>query len=353
MSRGQRPISYSAGVDSMRLNPIPVNQQALDRRELLTSRPRPRSPYWVRVHRAAMACRFEITLSGEDAASVGAAQTALREAARLEDQLSVFRDSSELTAVNRQAAHAPVRVSAELYEILGRSVELSRATDGAFDITSTPLSRCWGFLRRNGRVPGPAMIAAARALVGMSAVRLDPGARTVAFSRPGIELNLGSIGKGHAVQRIAEALKRSGVRHALVSAAGSSVFALGGRGGWAVDVTSRRVARGVLARLRLRNRALATSGAGEQYVDADGTRYGHVLDPRTGWPARGLLSASAIASDAASADALATAFLVGGEDLARRYCGAHPGTMALLTRDDEAATTLVIGRSAGVEVEQL
>ena len=337
----------------MGLNHIPAAPQTLDRRQLLTARPRPQSPYWVRVHRAAMACRFEVTRSGEDAAGVGAAQAALREAARLEDLFSVFRESSELTAVNRRAAREPVPVSADLCAILARCAELNRTTDGAFDITSTPLSRCWGFLRRNGRVPGAAMIAAARSLVGMSGVRLDREALTVAFARTGLELNLGSIGKGFAVQRIAAALKRSGVRHALVSAAGSSVFALGGRGGWPVDVTSRRVARRTLARLRLRNRALATSGAGEQYVDAGGTRYGHVLDPRTGWPARGVLSATAITSDAADADALATAFLVGGEDLARRYCDAHPGTMALLARDDDAATTIVIGRSAGVEVEQL
>ena len=324
----------------------------LGRRELLTAAPRSPSPCWLRVHRAAMACRFEVTLSGEDAAHIGAAQHALREAARLDAQLSVFRDTSELTRVNRRAYQDAVPVSRDLFSLLRRCHELHAATDGAFDVTSTPLSRCWGFLRREGRLPPQEAIDAARSLVGMSAVRLQPSSRTVVFDRAGLELNLGSIGKGYAVQRIAAALKRAGLRHALVSAGGSSVYALGGRDGWSVDVTSRRAGRR-LARLRLRHGAMGTSGAGEQYLDVNGTCYGHVLDPRTGWPARGLLSVTVVTANAAAADALATAFLVGGEDLARRYCATHAGTMVLLTPDDEGGGTTVIGTSAAVEVETL
>ena len=331
---------------------MPPVPRALGRRELLTGTPAARSPYWIRVHRVAMACRFEVTLSGEDAAQIAAARQALGEAARLDEQLSVFREGSELTRVNRRAAEGPVTVSPELFALLEQCRALTGATGGAFDITTTPLSRCWGFLRRNGRVPADDDIAAARALVGMEGVSLDTRARTVSFARPGIELNLGSIGKGYAVQRIAWLLRRAGIRHALVSAAGSSVYALGGRGAWPIDITSRRIAGRPVARLRLRHGAMATSGAGEQYVDASGGRYGHVIDPRSGWSAQGLLSATVIASNAADADALATACLVGGEPVARRYCQQQPGTLALLTRDDEFPTTLTIGGCDGVEVEE-
>lgn len=329
-----------------------VSPRSVGRRELLTGGPRVESPYWVRVHRIAMACRFEVKVSGEDASHLGRAQEALAEAARIEDRLSVFRATSELSAVNGRAAVAPVPVSDELFALLERCRRLHADTEGSFDITTTPLSRCWGFLRREGRVPPPEALDAARARVGMTAVRLDARDRTIAFERAGVELNLGSIGKGYAVQRIASALRRSGVRNALVSAGGSSVYALGRGDGWTVDLTSRRIGHRI-ARLRLRNGALATSGAGEQYVDADGTRYGHVLDPRSGWPARGLLSASVVASDAATADALATAFLVGGEDLARRYCDAHPATLAILTPDEAAGHTVTIGSHPGVEVDEL
>ena len=332
--------------------PVDRKPRSIDRRHLFTGRARPESPYWVRVHRTAMACRFEVTLSGEDADFVGRVQQALAEAARLERRLSVFRDDSELSLVNRGAGARPVTVSRELFNLLRRCHDLHAETGGTFDITSTPLSRCWGFLKRQGRVPDPEDLEAARRCVGMPHVILESRSRSVSFDRDGVELNLGSIGKGYAVDRVTALLGRVGVTHALISAGGSSVRTLGGRAAWPIDLTSRRTARRI-ARLRLRRGALATSGAGEQYVDAVGTRYGHVLDPRSGWPAQGLLSVSVAAADAATADALATAFLVGGEDLARRYCAAHPDTLAILTLDRPDARTILVGSHPGLEVSEL
>src|SRR5437763_50177 len=125
-----------------------------------------------------------------------------------------------------------------------------------------------------GRLPSADAIAAARALVGMSGVRLDPAARTVRFDRVGMEINLGAIGKGHALDRMAAVLRGRGVPHALLSAGGSSAVAVGGRGrGWRVDVRSRQAGNERLARLRLRDGALATSGAGEQFFEIEGRRY--------------------------------------------------------------------------------
>ena len=106
-----------------------------------------------------------------------------------------------------------------------------------------------------------------------------------------------------------------------------------------------------LTGLRLRNAALGTSGAGEQFIEVNGSRYGHVIDPRTGWPAAGVLSASVVTADAATADALATAFFVGGLDLARKYCDSHPGTLALITPDDGSNRPLVVGRYMGAVVD--
>jgi len=324
------------------------------RRNFLSGAPRRRSigdDYWIRVHRRAMACRFEITLASQDAGWVPAARAALDEIDRIEDQLSVFRESSALSAINRCAADGAVEIDEALLGLLDRCRELHAATSGAFDITATPLSRCWGFLQREGRVPSAAAIDAARASVGFDAVALDRGCRTVRFARPGIELNLGAIGKGYGLDRVAAGMRRAGVTDALLSAGRSSLLAVGGRAaGWFVEVISAIRSDGPLARVWLRDAALGTSGAGEQFVVADGTRYGHVIDPRTGWPAAGVLSASVIASNAADADALSTAFLVGGVDLAERYCSDHPDVVAIVTPDGGSEPRL-FGSTAGATVQ--
>jgi FAD:protein FMN transferase len=325
----------------------------ISRRRLLDAAsygPAVEADYWIRVHRRAMACRFEVTLGGEDAAHVAAAREALDEVDAVEARLTVFRESA-LVHVNRCAGSGPVAVDADLYDLLALCRELHRSTGGAFDVTSTPLSRTWGFLRREGRLPAEVEIAAACDLVGMDRVALDGAARTVRFDRPGMEVNLGAIGKGWALDTVARGLRRRGVGHALLSAGRSSVLAIatGARRSWPIDLRSPRLS-GRIARVHLSAGSLGTSGAGEQYVEVDGRRLGHVIDPRTGWPAEsGVLSASVLARHAAISDALSTAFLVGGLDLARRYCAAHP-VMAVMTMADGSGTQ-VIGRFPGADVE--
>jgi thiamine biosynthesis lipoprotein len=255
-----------------------------------------------------MACRFEVVLPGEDARHVAAARAALDIADRLEAQLSVFRENSELSGVNRCAAEQPTEVSRPLFALLQRAAKIHAETGGAFDITSTPLSRCWGFLHREGRLPDSQAIADALTHVGMKLVTLDVPSKTVRFQAPGVELNLGAIGKGYALDVMAKRLRRAGVQHALLSAGASSILAIGDDGaGWPVHIRPRLLDGARVARLRLRDAAIATSGAGEQFVVVDGQRYGHVLDPRTGWPASGVVSATVVTRDAALADALSTA----------------------------------------------
>ena len=313
--------------------------------------PRHASPqgHWVRVHRQAMACRFEVTLSEERAGDVAAAVDALGEAERLESALTVFRPSSAVMRLNQAAAVRPVVVDDELFALLERCRSLHDETDGAFDVTTTPLSRAWGFLDRRPARPSAEALGAARAVVGLSRVALDPDERTVRFVAHGMALNFGAIGKGYAVARIAARLASHGARDALVSAGGSSVAAIGPRR-WPVDVVSRTAGRAV-ARLSLSQAALGTSGAGEQFVEIDGVRHGHVIDPRTGWPARGVLSASVIADDAADADALATACYVGGEPVARRCAEGHSRRLVILV--PESGASLVIGGHPSVTVEVL
>ena len=304
-----------------------------------------------------MACTFEITLDQDDAAFVPAAQAALNQVDAIEARLTVFRDTSAIAELNRRAASAETFCDAELLALLTQCGELSHETEGAFDITSTPLSRCWGFLGRGGRVPSDHEITEARDVVGMHHVRLDPHRSTVRFLKTGVELNLGAVGKGYALDRVAATLRDGGLSHALLSAGRSSMVGVGGRGrGWSIDLVSpRRV--GAIARVWLRDAALGTSGAGTQFVMVNGRRYGHVLDPRLGRPAEGFLSATVICASrggsAADADALSTAFLIGGPLLAQRYCDRHPEVLVLLTPDDDSSTTLVIGDSANAEIAEL
>jgi thiamine biosynthesis lipoprotein len=321
-------------------------------RRALFERLRGRAPeggHWVKVHRPAMACRFEVTLAPEDARHVEAARAALDEVDAIEAVLSWFRDTSELTRVNREAAAGPVVVGPFLFALLGLCRELHALTGGAFDPASTALSRSWGFLDRRPQLPTEEAIADARARSGMDKVVLDGSARSVRFSIPGVELNFGAVGKGWALDRVAASLVERGVSRALVSAGGSSQRAWGALD-WELALEP---GRREIARLFLRDAALATSAAGEQHFEAAGRRYGHVLDPRTGRPAEGVRSASVVASEAAVADALSTAFLVAGPALAEAVCQARPGTQALMVLDGRPDEILVVGTRDGVSLEPL
>lgn len=313
-------------------------------------RPRAEADYWLRVYRQAMACRFEVTLAGDDA-DVPAARRALDRVDAIEDQLTVFRDTSAVSYINRTAAHQPVALDDHLLELLLRCAALHDETRGAFDITSTPLSRCWGFLRRQGRLPAGDELTRARECVGMRQVLLDAARRTVRFAQSGVELNFGAVGKGWALDCTAQTLRAGGVGHALLSAGRSSIRAIGAHGdGWEITLTSPRRER-PLARVRLRHGAMGTSGAGEQFFEVDGKRYGHIIDPRTGWPAEGTLSVSVLTTNATAADALSTAFFVGGAELARQYCATHANVLVVFTPDDDDHRTTLIGQFDGADVE--
>ena len=303
-----------------------------------------------------MACRFEVLLPSAATTDVAAARQALDHAGRLEDAWSVFRADSRLSQINRAAFDGPCQLDDELGALLWRCDRLSAATSGAFDITATPLSRCWRLLQREGRMPSPEAIAEARARTGRHLMEIRAsgagGANgasgwTIRFTCPGVELNLGAIGKGYAVGCVAAHLRQANVAQALVSAGDSSVEAVGAPpGGWPIALRGHDAG----ARVWLRHGALATSGAGEQGFQRNGVRLGHVLDPRSGWPARGVSRVTVAAPDAADADALATACFVGGPALAERVLADHDDLLVVFTLDASAAPR-IMGRSSGATVE--
>lgn len=302
----------------------------------------------VTLRRPAMACVFAVQfpLSQPDRRH---ALEAFAFIDRLEEQLSIYRDDSAIAAINRTAAATPVRVERLLFKLLERCRELWRESEGAFDVTAGPLVRVWGFTRREGRIPAPDELAAARQAVGMEKLVLDATERTVAFREPGVEINLGAIGKGYALDRVGGRLARLGYRECLLSAGSSSLLAIGKPSwddAWLVDIRDPADRERALAVVSLTDEALATSGAGEQFFEHEGRRYGHILDPRTGQPVAGILQASVVAPDATLAEALSTAFFVNGVAWAEAYCRRHPtiGAWLLPEPTTDRGPPIVLGR---------
>jgi FAD:protein FMN transferase len=275
----------------------------------------------IAVARNAMATRFEIVLHGEDPVALRAAgEEALDEIGRIEAQLSLYQPTSEIAHLNARAAREPVRVTPSLFRLFQQARELHAQTDGAFDITIAPLVRCWGFMGGQGHLPIPEKLAEARAQVGMHLIELNPENFTVHFAREGVMIDLGAIGKGYAVERAADLLKELEVGSALINGGTSSVYALGQppeMESWKVALEYPPKSPGespaLLAVVPLKNEALSVSAVWGKSFQAEGTTFGHVLDPRIGRPVEGTLLAAAVLPSATETDAFSTALLVAGE----------------------------------------
>lgn len=287
----------------------------------------------IRLSTPAMACEFSVIMNPGPAEQVSTASDALELVHALEDQMSVYREHSELSQLNRRAAGEPVPVESRLFALLKQSVRLCRETNAAFDPTSGPLIALWRRCRSEGRIPTQEEIERCLARSGIEHVSFDDSAQTVRFDRAGVELNLGGIGKGHALDRIAERLLDAGMQNWLLHGGHSSVLACGnhnGLGGWPVGIRNPLFPGERLATLVLKGQALSSSGSGVQFFRHGGRRYGHILDPRTGRPVEEMLSVTVLAPTAAEADALSTAFFVLGVEKARAFCDNHQGVSALL-----------------------
>jgi thiamine biosynthesis lipoprotein len=292
--------------------------------------------YLTRIGRRAMACEFEVVLNtGQYAYAPLAAVESLDIVDGLEQQMSVFRDDSEISELNLAAFDQPVEVETRLFELLALGAQLNCDTGGAYDLTAGPLSRIWGFYQRAGRVPTEDELTEAMSRVGTEKLELDLDRRTVHFRTSGMEINLGSIGKGYALDRASEIMARHVINDYLLHGGQSSVLARGSRGrfnsaeiakreGWWIGLRHPLRPNQRMAEVRVLNRALATSGSAVQFFMHEGRRYGHILDPRTGSPAESSLSATVLAPTAAMADAISTACYVLGRDAALEFCRARP-----------------------------
>ncbi len=288
-----------------------------------------------------MATRFEIVLHGGPAPSLRAAgEEALDEIDRLEAMLSLYRPGSEVARLNREGHRQPVRVTPELFRLLDRARRLTAETGGAFDITIAPLVRCWGFMGGTGALPETADVVAARELVGMHLVELNPESFTVRFAREGVMLDLGAIGKGYAVDRAAEILREAGVTSALIHGGTSTTYAVGRQADgspWKVAITRPDTDSNPapLAVAELEDTSLSVSAVWGRAFRDGARRYGHVLDPRTGRPAEGALMTALVLPSATESDALTTALLT-APALHAGLREQHPGLRSLLVTGPES-----------------
>ncbi|MDH3713822.1 MAG: FAD:protein FMN transferase [Gammaproteobacteria bacterium] len=267
---------------------------------------------WFNDERTLMGTQVRIELWADNALQARPAiSAALAEIARIDAAMSVYRDDSEVSQLNQHAAKAPVRISAELFELLERAIGVFELTEGAFDITYAAAGVLYDF--RDAQRPDEQALGQALQSVGSQRLLLDHGSRSVFFSQPGVRIDLGGIAKGYAVERATAALQRRGIHHALITAGGDSRF-LGDRRGrpWRIGIRDPRNLERSAALLSIADEAISTSGDYERFFVEDGIRYHHILDPTTGRSSQAVTSVSVIGPDATITDALATGLFVLG-----------------------------------------
>jgi FAD:protein FMN transferase len=246
-----------------------------------------------------MGTTYSVVVYGTDRYRMqSAVELAFEEVRRLDQLLSNYRKDSELSLLNQNAAERPVNASKELFDLLSACVRYSEASDGAFDITVGPLMKVWGFYKGSGRFPHRAEIRGAMANVGYKNLVLDAGQQTVRFRRAGVEIDPGGIGKGYAVDRMVAILKNNGIQSGLITAGSSSIYGIGAppteSKGWKIAIKHPKEPDRSVEEVFLKDMSMSTSGNYEKFFRVAGKVYSHIMDPRTGYPAPGMLQVSVV-----------------------------------------------------------
>ena len=253
-----------------------------------------------------MGTMAQVTIFGMEAGDAeAAASAALNELHSVESVMSTWKERSEISVLNRESLGKPLLMSIELYSVIDSSVYYSEKTFGAFDITARPLVTMWGFQGGTPVLPDRERIAEALDHVGSEKIIWGEHSPRIGLP-PGMELDLAGIAKGYAVDRCVVILKSYGVTSGLVNL-GGNIYAIGappGKESWSIGIRNPVDTEQVIGSFSLRDDAVATSGNYENFVEIEGKRYGHIIDPRTGYPVDHVLSVTVIASTALAADAL-------------------------------------------------
>ena len=284
----------------------------------------------------AMGVRARIVLYASDEATAQqAARAAYDRIAALEDIMSDYRPTSELSRLSAKAGGPAVKVSPELLFILTKSQEFARRSDGAFDVTVGPVVKLWRKARKSGQMPSKDELAAARKLVGWRKLHIGSlpnpprSGEGVKLDTPGMQLDLGGIAKGYACDEAIRVLKHRGIASALVEMGGDIVVsnAPPDKEGWQIEIANATERQAILS-----NAAVSSSGDTEQYVEIGGKRYSHIADPRTGLGLTDRIAVTVIAPNGVTSDGLSTAISVLGDKRGRTLAHTYPGVNAYIRR---------------------
>ncbi len=284
-----------------------------------------------------MGTQFKIVLYAPDEATADRARKAAFErVTTLDTIMTDYKPTSELMRLCQKAGGDPVKVSDDLFAVLTRADQVARQSDGAFDVTVGPLVKLWRRTRRTQILPDRDELAQAKALVGFDKMKLDAAKKTVQLTTPGMQLDLGGIAKGYAADQALATLKGLGISRALV-AAGGDVAVSGAppdTEGWSVAITPLEAGQ-PRRTLLLKDAAVSTSGDAEQFVEIDGVRYAHIVDPKTGLGLRGRMSVTVVAPNGLTADPLTKVPAVLGAERGLAIIEATEGAAALVVRKTE------------------
>lgn len=262
-----------------------------------------------------MGCDFEITIVAADSTIANKhIATGISEMRRIEKLISSWDKNSQTSKINRNAGLNPVTVDDELFDLIERSIALSSLTDGAFDISYASMDRIWRFDGSMNEMPTAESIQNSVKKVGYKNIVLNKTNRTVFLKKEGMRIGFGAIGKGYAADKAKELLESNGVNSGIINASGDMTTWGKQPNGkeWQVAITNPMNKNKVFALLPIKNGAVVTSGNYEKYVEFNGKKYTHIIDPRTGYPSSGIISVTVFAPKAELADALATSVFVMG-----------------------------------------
>ncbi len=279
---------------------------------------------------------MDITVVAQDSSAANQyIDLAIEEISRIEKLISSWDPDSQTSLINKNAGISPVTVDQELFNLIQRAIQISKVTDGAFDISYASMDKVWKFDGSMKQLPGEEEIRSSVEKVGYENIILDPSNTSVFLKKPGMRIGFGAIGKGYAADKAKELLISKGVEAGIINASGDmNTWGKQTNGEeWKVAITNPMDKIKAFALLPVYNSAVVTSGDYEKYVSFNGVRYSHIIDPRTGYPAKGIISATVFAPKAEMADALATSVFVMGIDAGINRINQIPNVECIIIDD--------------------
>ena len=290
----------------------------------------------------------EISVYSSDEKNTGKAiDAALDEIERMDSIMSNYKNKSELSILNKTAAKSPVQCSKELLDVIEQSLYYSKLSEGAFDITVSPIVALWGFFDEKVRIPSGKDIEKLLPAVSHENIVINKddnqGIGTVFFKNTKTQIDLGGIGKGYAVDKALNVIKKSGIYNTCINL-GGNIYALGvpdGKDAWRIGIQHPRNKDEILGYLELINEATATSGDYERFVEIKGKRYSHIINPRTGQPVSGTIEVTIVAPTGTAVDALSTSVFVLGPERGLKFISKIPDADAMIAYEGKDGKIMI------------